>query len=115
MRKMCTPNAKAARIRTDYRYAKHPYPGTHFIFFFFKKRKPLINHKYFYNFEGGKYMIEDDCSLVTYSGHTVSSTLVRAKISPLHNTGQKYIYSGSSDGGVYCKLFFSFVFLLSFN
>lgn len=42
-----------------------------------------------------------DKSVSTYRGHKVISTLCRAYWSPLHTTGQRYIYSGSADGGVY--------------
>jgi len=43
----------------------------------------------------------NDCSLMTYKGsHSVTKTLIRAYLSPLETTGQKYIYSGSSDGSV---------------
>lgn len=43
----------------------------------------------------------DDQSLMTYEGHEVSGTLIRCRFSPLASTGQKYIYTGSSDGCVY--------------
>lgn len=40
-----------------------------------------------------------DDSVVTYAGsHHTLQTLIRAHFSPLHSTGQKYIYCGSSDG-----------------
>lgn len=40
-----------------------------------------------------------DDSVVTYAGsHQTLQTLIRAHFSPLHSTGQKYIYCGSSDG-----------------
>jgi len=42
-----------------------------------------------------------DKSLMTYRGHAVYQTLIRAYFSPAHSTGQKYIYSGSHDGAVY--------------
>lgn len=42
-----------------------------------------------------------DRSLLTCRGHKVLSTLCRAYWSPLHTTGQKYIYSGSADGNIY--------------
>ncbi|KAL3626166.1 L14B [Castilleja foliolosa] len=43
----------------------------------------------------------DDLSLATYKGHTVLRTLIRCYFSPAHSTGQKYIYTGSSDSCVY--------------
>ncbi|CAN8073976.1 unnamed protein product [Agarophyton chilense] len=40
-----------------------------------------------------------DDSVATYAGsHETLQTLIRAHFSPLHSTGQKYIYCGSSDG-----------------
>lgn len=44
----------------------------------------------------GKF--QDD-SVMTYAGsHETLQTLIRAHFSPMHTTGQKYIYCGSSDG-----------------
>ncbi|KAK4477960.1 hypothetical protein RD792_017225 [Penstemon davidsonii] len=43
----------------------------------------------------------DDLSLVTYKGHTVLRTLIRCYFSPAYSTGQKYIYTGSTDSSVY--------------
>ena len=42
-----------------------------------------------------------DCSIQTLRGHTVSTTLIRAHWSPMHTTGQRFVYTGSSDGHVY--------------
>ncbi|KAI0562374.1 LEC14B protein-like isoform X1 [Gracilaria domingensis] len=40
-----------------------------------------------------------DDSVATYAGsHETLQTLIRAHFSPMHSTGQKYIYCGSSDG-----------------
>ncbi|XP_054787125.1 LEC14B homolog [Prosopis cineraria] len=43
----------------------------------------------------------NDQSLATYSGHSVLRTLIRCYFSPSYSTGQKYIYTGSSDSSVY--------------
>ncbi|KAK6130382.1 hypothetical protein DH2020_035887 [Rehmannia glutinosa] len=43
----------------------------------------------------------DDLSLATYKGHTVLRTLIRCYFSPAYSTGQKYIYTGSTDSSVY--------------
>lgn len=43
----------------------------------------------------------DDRSLMTYRGHQITQTLIRAYFSPIETTGQKYIYTGSSDGCIY--------------
>jgi len=42
-----------------------------------------------------------DQSLATYRGHSVLRTLIRCYFSPVYSTGQKYIYTGSSDSSVY--------------
>jgi WD repeat-containing protein 23 len=42
-----------------------------------------------------------DDSLMTFWGHQVHLTLIRCRFSPLHGTGQRYIYTGSFDGRVY--------------
>ncbi|GLU08299.1 hypothetical protein SLE2022_252190 [Rubroshorea leprosula] len=43
----------------------------------------------------------NDLSLSTYKGHQVLRTLIRCYFSPSYSTGQKYIYTGSSDCRVY--------------
>jgi hypothetical protein len=35
---------------------------------------------------------------MTYRGHAVLQTLIRAYFSPGHTTGQRYIYAGSAEG-----------------
>ena len=45
-----------------------------------------------------KLTIPGDSSVFTYSGHVVLNTLIRARFSPLHSTGNKYIYTGCSKG-----------------
>lgn len=42
-----------------------------------------------------------DCSLVTFRGHKVLKTLIRAHFSPAGSTDSRYVYSGSYDGSVY--------------
>ncbi|XWS13983.1 hypothetical protein CRYUN_Cryun36dG0085100 [Craigia yunnanensis] len=42
-----------------------------------------------------------DQSLATYKGHSVLRTLIRCYFSPAYSTGQKCIYTGSSDGSFY--------------
>lgn len=42
-----------------------------------------------------------DRSVITYRGHAVLQTLIRAHISPVTTTGQQYIYSGSADGKIH--------------
>ncbi|KAL8171326.1 hypothetical protein V2J09_023130 [Rumex salicifolius] len=43
----------------------------------------------------------NDQSLATYRGHSVLRTLIRCYFSPVESTGQKYIYTGSTDASVY--------------
>lgn len=77
MRKMSSPEEPVAISRDyDYRYAR---PNqTHLL------RAPLSN----------------DTSLMTYVGHSVARTLLRARFSPIASTGQKYIVSASADGDI---------------
>ena len=42
-----------------------------------------------------------DTSVFTFKGHSVYSTLIRCQFSPVVTTGQRYIYTGSSDGTVH--------------
>lgn len=51
--------------------------------------------KDFYNTE---FVLEDDVSVMTYRGHVVNKSLIRAKFSPLESTGQRYIYTGDGTG-----------------
>ena len=47
--------------------------------------------------------IQGDSSLMTYRGHSVLHTLIRAYFSPEYSTGQRYIYSGCATGCVVGK------------
>lgn len=42
--------------------------------------------------------LPDDSSIMTYRGHRVKKTLIRAKFSPQETTGQRYIYTGCGTG-----------------
>jgi len=42
-----------------------------------------------------------DMSVMTFTGHTVLSTLIRCHFSPAEQNGQRYVYSGSADGRVH--------------
>lgn len=37
---------------------------------------------------------------MTYRGHAVLQTLIRAYFSPGHTTGQRYIYAGNAEGDI---------------
>jgi len=45
-------------------------------------------------------VLSGDTSVATYKGHSVLSTLIRARFSPLESTGGAYVYAGSADGVV---------------
>ena len=55
------------------------------------------------DFPGRGYDIRhpNDNSVQTLRGHHVATTLIRAYWSPMHTTGQRFVYSGSADGSVY--------------
>lgn len=59
-----------------------------------------ISHDYRYGIPPRLSQSKDD-SLLTLRGHQITRTLIRCYFSPLHSTGQKYIYTGSADGAVY--------------
>jgi len=42
-----------------------------------------------------------DCSVMTYRGHSVLRTLIRCHFSPGETTGGQYLYSGSADGRIH--------------
>lgn len=42
-----------------------------------------------------------DRSLATFTGHSVSQTLIRCDFSPGHSTGHRYAITGSSNGRLY--------------
>ncbi|KAG0367553.1 hypothetical protein BGZ54_003675 [Gamsiella multidivaricata] len=46
------------------------------------------------------YKVPGDCSVMAFQGHKVLKTLIRCHFSPAHTTGQRYLYTGSSDGKV---------------
>lgn len=47
--------------------------------------------------------LPDDASIMTYRGHRVKKTLIRAKFSPQETTGQRYIYTGCGTGRLISK------------
>ncbi|KAL0414662.1 UNVERIFIED_CONTAM: lec14b [Sesamum radiatum] len=51
--------------------------------------------------EARNFRLPEDLSLATYRGHSVLRTLIRCYFSPAYSTGQKYIYTGSTDSSVY--------------
>ncbi|ORX93571.1 WD40 repeat-like protein [Basidiobolus meristosporus CBS 931.73] len=63
------------RLKWDYRFQEYPSPK-------------IVKHP-------------QDCSVMTYTGHRVLKTLIRCHFSPIHSTGQRYLYTGSQDGLVH--------------
>ncbi|KAF9108569.1 hypothetical protein BGX29_010175 [Mortierella sp. GBA35] len=59
-----------------------------------------------FDYRSGQYRgrksakIPGDCSVMTFQGHKVLRTLIRCHFSPVHSTGQRYLYTGSADGMV---------------
>ncbi|XP_065581901.1 DDB1- and CUL4-associated factor 11-like isoform X2 [Artemia franciscana] len=45
-------------------------------------------------------LLEGDTSIMTYTGHRVQHTLIRARFSPKFSTGQRFIYSGCASGAL---------------
>ena len=45
-----------------------------------------------------KLRLKGDCSICSYTGHTVQSTLIRAKFSPQHCTASRYVYTAGTHG-----------------
>lgn len=69
---------------------------------YFKRTGPHWDYRYMaYPSKAKTLKHPKDQSIATYRGHSVLCTLIRCHFSPSHNTGQKYIYTGSHDGCVY--------------
>jgi len=47
--------------------------------------------------------LDGDTSIVTFKGHRIQKSLIRAKFSPIASTGQRYIYTGCSTGRLISK------------
>lgn len=47
--------------------------------------------------------VEGDTSIVTFKGHRVQKSLIRAKFSPAASTGQRYCYVGCATGRLISK------------
>ncbi|GIL72283.1 hypothetical protein Vretifemale_2659, partial [Volvox reticuliferus] len=70
------PTSHVPRLNWDYRWQEYPAAGR------------VVRHP-------------DDGSVQTFRGHSVQSTLIRAYFSPAHSTGQRFVYTGSAEGGVH--------------
>lgn len=49
-----------------------------------------------------------DVSVMRYRGHSVLQTLIRCNFSPAATTGQRYVYTGSTDGKIHVRFSLSF-------
>jgi len=64
--------------------------------------KVLINQHRYPHYPRPKYDAHpQDCSVMTYRGHSVLRTLIRCHFSPGETTGGQYLYSGSADGRIH--------------
>ena len=52
-----------------------------------------------------------DRSVMTYSGHHVQQTLIRARFSPYESTASRFIYTGDNFGHVYSEFPSSVLFM----
>jgi WD repeat-containing protein 23 len=74
---------------------------------FSNKLKPLRRahgYDYYderYPFSGRHCKHPQDRSLFSFTGHGVFNTLIRCQFSPIETTGQRYVYTGSSDGRIH--------------
>jgi len=83
LRKMHSIEKAEARSSTAYHTSGYDYRSDNFRSFDYRGPHP------------------DDCSVVTFQGHSVSRTLIRCHFSPPGSTDSRYVYSGSADGQVY--------------
>eukprot|EP01113_Clastostelium_recurvatum_P046106 TRINITY_DN802_c2_g1_i2.p1 TRINITY_DN802_c2_g1~~TRINITY_DN802_c2_g1_i2.p1 ORF type:complete len:483 (+),score=133.16 TRINITY_DN802_c2_g1_i2:202-1449(+) len=81
LRSMHNPNEKRARSRSDRSRMRSYFMHSHQPSS--RRRNPR------------------DTSIMTYRGHAVYNTLIRAYFSPAFTTGQQYIYSGDSQGNLF--------------
>lgn len=65
-----------------------------------RRRRSALDYRDLRNISRANQSDDIDLSIMTYRGHKVFQTLIRAYFSP-RETGQKYIYSGSYDGKCY--------------
>lgn len=61
-------------------------------------KKAIILNGIFFPVYTDSVSLSDDSSIMTYRGHRVKKTLIRAKFSPQETTGQRYIYTGCGTG-----------------
>lgn len=89
--------------RWDYRWDEVPTEckfGKSFQYFAFYSNLYTL-YTLFVNFSAvytDTVKLPEDTSIMTYRGHRVKKTLIRAKFSPQETTGQRYIYTGCGTG-----------------
>lgn len=54
-----------------------------------------------YGFNGRQTKHPQDKSVFTFMGHAVLSTLIRCQFSTIETTGQRYVYTGSSNDKIH--------------
>jgi len=74
----------------------------------FDRHLQPLRRAYGFDYRGDRYpntgrqtKHPQDKSLFTFMGHGVLSTLIRCQFSPIETTGQRYVYTGSSDGRIH--------------
>ncbi|XP_019629779.1 PREDICTED: DDB1- and CUL4-associated factor 11-like [Branchiostoma belcheri] len=70
-------------------------------------RQAITNYRWDYRWmavpkivRNSRRKLKGDTSVMTYRGHNVTKTLIRCRFSPVHTTGQRYIYTGCGTGAV---------------
>lgn len=86
----------------DYRWDKVPkackyYQRNIFAFFYLLRYLQILDYNV-------TKPIDGDTSVVTFKGHRIQKSLIRAKFSPAATTGQRYIYTGCSTGRLISEL-----------
>ncbi|KAG0292127.1 hypothetical protein BGZ98_002711 [Dissophora globulifera] len=66
-----------------------------------RRRRPMFDYRTTQYRGSRSTKVPGDCSVMSFQGHEVLRTLIRCHFSPVHTTGQRYLYSGSSDGMVH--------------
>lgn len=97
-------STRQTRSRWDYRWDDVPKECMISLIFSFSHE--LLNGINFF-FASTVYTdtikLPEDTSVMTYRGHKVKKTLIRAKFSPQETTGQRYIYTGCGTGRLISK------------
>lgn len=78
---------------------KHTAPRKTYNFFKYDYRTEVLTPEHIEEIKHHQKAFDN--SIMTFWGHQVHLTLIRCRFSPLHGTGQRYVYSGSFDGRVY--------------